>query len=333
MIMLETRHILTLLNIPGIGRRTVQHLLLQNLDFTPADCRELRDILQDAHHKGRRVPVPSINKIDIYAQQADVLLERSDQLGVAVLGHSGVGYPERLLDIPDPPVILYVKGENDYLTAEKTIAIIGTRNPTDFGLDQARSFGAALAEKGYVIVSGLALGCDSAAHKGCLNTDGQTIAVMAHGLDMVYPEANRDLARRILDSGGCLVSEYPPGERPRKNTFVERDRIQSGLSDGIIVIETDVKGGSMHTVHFSLEQGRPLACLAHPLEYGDTKSLEGNRKLIQDHTAEPIRNLHELMMFAENSVQAAESLRTASSGDDSLPDGDKATQLPLFGQD
>lgn len=119
-------------------------------------------------------------------------------------------------------------------------------------------------ETGATVVSGLAIGCDTAAHSGCLSVHGETIAVLAHGLDRVYPAVNRELVGEILDTGGCLLSEYPPKTRPFPANFVERDELQAGLSDGVIVVETGVKGGTMHTVRFSQEQRKPLACVKHP---------------------------------------------------------------------
>ena len=126
------------------------------------------------------------------------------------------------------------------------------------------------------------------AHEGCLEAQGIGVAVLAHGLDMVYPAANRGLAERLLDRGGCLASEYPVGTTPVRSAFAERDRIQSGLSDGVLVIETDVRGGTMHTVRFARDQGRALACIEHPQRYRSEDETRGNRKLIEEGSARPI---------------------------------------------
>ena len=135
------------------------------------------------------------------------------------------------------------------------------------------------------MVSGLALGCDAKAHEGCVEAKGAGVAVLAHGLDRVYPAANRELADRLLICGGCLVSELPVGVKPARWTFAYRDRIQSGLSDRVLVIETDVKGGTMHTVDFSLKQERPLACIDHPQQFHSASQTQGNRRLIQEGSA------------------------------------------------
>ncbi|MCH8275856.1 MAG: DNA-processing protein DprA, partial [Armatimonadetes bacterium] len=155
------------------------------------------------------------------------------------------------------------------------------------------------AEAGFAIVSGLAHGCDTYGHEGCLEGHGVAVGVLAHGLDRVYPAANRDLAERLLESGGCLVSEYPVGVRPMRAAFAERDRIQSGLSDGVLVIETDVKGGTMHTVRFSRDQGRPLACIDHPEKWLGEEKTMGNQKLIKDGWATPIPDGDALARFLD----------------------------------
>jgi DNA processing protein len=129
------------------------------------------------------------------------------------------------------------------------------------------------------------------------------VAVLAHGLDTVYPAANRGLAARLLDKGGCLVSEYPVGTPPARTSFAERDRIQSGLSDGVFVIETDIKGGTMHTVRFSRNQQRPLGCVSHPKKWLSEEKTQGNQKLIADGWATPIPNGQALLAFLERITQ------------------------------
>ena len=206
-------------------------------------------------------------------------------------------YPRRLRDIEDPPAVLFAKGRIEALNATSSVAIVGTRKPTQFGERAAQKAGRFAAESGMVVVSGLALGCDAKAHEGCVEGRGVGIAVLAHGLDKVYPAANRDLAEQILDYGGCLVSELPIGVKPARWTFAYRDRIQSGLSDGVLVIETDVKGGTMHTVDFSQKQRRSLACIDHPPQLRHKVQAQGNRKLINQGTAIPIADQTALSRF------------------------------------
>src|SRR4030095_14350902 len=132
---------------------------------------------------------------------------------------------------------------------------------------------------------------------GCLQAGGKTAAVLAHGLDQIYPSQNYGLARNILDSGGWLVSEYPPGVKPRGHLFVERDRLQSGLSAAVIIIETDTISGTMHTARFCLKQRRLLACLAHPQKFASHDKTRGNRALISEASAFPLADKKALEEF------------------------------------
>ena len=219
--------------------------------------------------------------------------------GVQAVPFFDVRYPARLRNIDDPPVVLFVKGTLEALHGVRSVAIVGTRNPTTYGERAAQSAGKLAAESGIVVVSGLALGCDAKAHEGCVESHGAGVAVLAHGLDRVYPAANRDLADRILDCGGCLVSELPVGVQPTRWAFAYRDRIQSGLSDRVLVIETDVKGGTMHTVEFSRKQRRPLACIEHPASISSASQSKGNRMLIDKGTAVGIADPTALGRFLE----------------------------------
>lgn len=228
--------------------------------------------------------------------------------GVQVIPYSDERYPRRLKQISDPPVVLFVKGETAALHSDRSVAIVGTRKPTDFGERAAEKAGRQAAESGIVVVSGLALGCDTKAHEGCVAANGSGVAVLAQGLDKVYPAANRSLANRILDCGGCLVSEVPVGVHPTRLAFIYRDRIQSGLSDSVLVIETDVKGGTMHTVGFSQKQHRPLACIDHPQSFHSMSQAQGNRALIAQGIAIPIPDEPALARFYEGIEENLEKM-------------------------
>ena len=224
-------------------------------------------------------------------------LEKCSDAQIHVISYHEPGYPQRLRKIDDPPVVLFARGNTGALEGPPSVAIVGTREPTDYGQRAASKAGRAAADMGISVVSGLALGCDTQAHQGCVDGAGTGVAVLAHGPDFIYPAANRQLAEELVDFGGCLVSELPAGEKPRRGTFVKRDRIQSGLADRVLVIETDVKGGTMHTVGFCKKQGRPLGCIEHPAPYRDKSQAQGNRMLIDDGSAVPIRDPDELVGF------------------------------------
>lgn len=170
---------------------------------------------------------------------------------------NGKSYPQSLKEVYDAPKQLYVLGDEKILN-EFGIAIVGTRKASEYGKNIATQFAYELAQKGIVIISGLAKGIDSYAHIGTLKAKGKTIAVLGHGLDMIYPAENRKLAEEIIRNGGCLISEYPVGVSAKKEHFPERNRIISGLSRGVLVVEAQEKSGSLITVDFALEQGRDV---------------------------------------------------------------------------
>jgi DNA processing protein len=175
--------------------------------------------------------------------------------GLLVLGDAD--YPPRLLATADPPLLLWLQGRRELLMSP-SLAIVGSRNPTAQGGDNARAFSRALARAGYTIVSGLALGVDAAAHEGALDAGGGTIAVVGTGLDQVYPRRNADLAARLLAAGGLIVSEYSLGTPVMQANFPKRNRIIAGLSQGCLVVEAAVQSGSLITARMAVEGGREV---------------------------------------------------------------------------
>jgi DNA processing protein len=209
-------------------------------------------------------------------------IAEAEEAGIGVVGFCDPHFPEPLRSIPQAPVVLFFRGNPEAASADKAMAVIGTRQPSPWAYRQGERLAARLADEGYVVVSGLALGCDTAAHSGCLEAGGRTVAVLAHGLDSVYPKQNAALAERICEEGGCLISEYAAGVAPAGHQFVQRDRLQSGLSRGVIVIQTDLRGGSMKTVAFAHRQHRPVACLTPPPEEFLQPAFAGNVNLIEE---------------------------------------------------
>jgi len=184
--------------------------------------------------------------------------ERAAEKSVTLVTWAEESYPQLLLKIPDPPLVLYVRGDPAVLD-QPGVAVIGTRHPTIYGRETARRFGFQLAGAGYVVVSGLAVGIDSEAHRGALQIEGGlTVAVIGGALDKLYPRENIPLAREIVEKGGAVVSEYPFGRSPDKQTFPMRNRIVSGLSRGVLVIEAPMGSGTLITVDQALEHGRPV---------------------------------------------------------------------------
>ena len=166
-------------------------------------------------------------------------------------------YPERLKNIFGRPQKLYVLG-NEKILNIKSIAIIGCRNCSRYGMKNAYEFGYGLAKKGICVVSGFARGIDTYSHIGALKAGGPTIAVLGSGLDIVYPPENINLYKRIIQNGGAVITEYPLGTKPEKHHFPARNRIISGLSNGVLVVEAKRKSGTIITVDYALEQGRDV---------------------------------------------------------------------------
>ena len=167
-------------------------------------------------------------------------------------------YPQKLRHIYDAPVILYYKGNKDLLHNKNIIAMIGCRQCSQYGKEIAIKFSYELAKNKINIISGMAKGIDSYAHIGCMKAGGKTIAVLGNGLDQIYPKENIKLYNNIIEKQGLIVSEYVIGTRPNKLNFPARNRIISGLSNSIIVVEARKKSGTLNTVDFALEQGKDV---------------------------------------------------------------------------
>lgn len=200
-------------------------------------------------------------------------------------------YPKRLLNCYDPPTVLYYKG-NANLNAGKIVNIIGTRHHTDYGRQLTEKLVESLAPHNVLVLSGMAFGIDTQAHKCCVKNNVPTVGVLAHGLDTLYPPENAKLARQMLEEGGGLITEFPMGTPPDKHNFPTRNRVVAGMCDATIVIETDIKGGSMITAE--LAQGYNRDVFAFPGRAGDAKS-RGCNLLIRQNKAGLISSGDELM--------------------------------------
>jgi len=213
----------------------------------------------------------------------DKTLDWSMQAGNHVLTLADDGYPPALLEIPDPPLMLYAKGRPALLSAP-ALAVVGSRNATVQGIANADQFSQALSQAGLTIISGLALGIDAAAHQGGLRGAGSTVAVIGTGADIVYPARNRNLAHRIADAG-CIVSEYPLGMPAIAANFPRRNRIISGLARGVLVIEAALQSGSLITARMAAEQGREVFAIPgsihSPLSKGCHLLIRQGAKLVE----------------------------------------------------
>lgn len=223
-------------------------------------------------------------------EEVDKVIRKSDAMGLGLLIPEDEAYPENLRQIADPPILLWYKGNVNLLNSAG-IAVVGTRYPSVYGKEMAREFTSELVRHGFTINSGLARGIDSIAHKTALDQSGGTVAVLGSGIDRIYPMDNTHLADRIVHEGGLLLSEYPPGTKPDYQNFPTRNRIVSGLSVGILVVETKVTGGSMITARIGLEQNREIFVIPHALT---NPRGSGSHMLIRESSGKLVENVKDI---------------------------------------
>jgi DNA processing protein len=190
------------------------------------------------------------------AAQRDRIVERIAELDLRLVIDADVDYPQRLRTIELPPALLFVRGEPSILNAPAAVAVVGTRRPTDAGRRTATRIGAALARAEALVLSGLAIGIDGAAHAAVVAEGGRTVAFIGSGHARLFPEAHDRLADAIVDGGGAICSEYPPDTEPTKGTFPRRNRLISGAADAVVVVEAGARSGALLTASWALEQGR-----------------------------------------------------------------------------
>jgi len=212
----------------------------------------------------------------IDSRLGDRALAAAAAVGVRALAPESLEFPAALRDIPDPPLLVWVRGE---LRGGPALAMVGSRRGSSRGLTTARAFAAELARAGVTIVSGLAYGVDAAAHEGALAGAGHTVAVLASGLDIVTPPGQQKLAERILAGGGAWLSERNPGCDALARHFPERNRLISGLASVVLIVEAREKSGTLWSARHALEQGRDVAVVPGPI---DTELCRGSNRLLRD---------------------------------------------------
>ena len=196
---------------------------------------------------------------------------------IEIINQNDIYYPKNLLEIYNPPKQLYVLGDKEILNSFN-IAIIGCRLNSKYGENVAKELAYKLSKLGIVITSGLAKGIDTYSHIGCLNAKGKTIAVLGSGLYNIYPKENIKIAKQIVENGGTIISEYEPNEKPRKENFPSRNRIISGISNGVVVVEAKEKSGTFITVDLALEQGKNIFAVPGNIL---SKNSQGTNELIK----------------------------------------------------
>lgn len=242
----------------------------------------LRDVGLDRRSIQNLVEVRA--KLDLAAE-----LGRVRKAGVSLLTWDDPGYPVRLKAINDPPPVLYLRGE---LRPEDDfgVAVVGTRNISNYGREAARSIASELARAGVTVISGLARGIDAVAHRAALEAGGRTLAVLGCGVDVIYPWENRNLALDVVRAG-ALISEYPLGTQPEASNFPPRNRIVSGLSRGVVVVEAGEVSGALITARFAADQGRDVFAVPGSIF---AKNSAGVHRLIRDG-ATPVTSINDIL--------------------------------------
>jgi DNA processing protein len=269
---MEEYHWLALKSVPGIGNITFRRLLERfetpeaALTARPADLASVKGItssvLEGISNKG-------------WQRFADEESLRLKAIGTRIVTFTSTDYPKSLFEIHDPPPFLYVRGE--LKSQETSVAIVGSRRATSYGLLATARMAEGLANHAVTVVSGMARGIDTAAHKGALAAGGRTIGVLGCGIDKVYPPENRKLFQDMAEKG-CLVSEFPMGTQPLAENFPRRNRIISGLSRGVLVVEAAENSGSLITAQYALEHGRDVFAVPGNITFA---SCRGSNRLIK----------------------------------------------------
>ena len=249
----ETKSLVHLSIIPGVGDQTIQRLLTafgsaqRALDATLDELARVDGVTATICQQ----LVSGKSRVSV-----DRELELVEAHNCRLVAIHDSAYPVLLKEIPDPPILLYVRGELGEPDAP-SLTIVGTRSPTNYGKAISRQLSRQLAENGVTIISGFARGIDRCAHEGALEASGRTIAVLGNGLSQIYPDENRDLAEEIVKSG-ALISEFPMMTRPLPGNFPRRNRLVSGMSSGTVVVEASMRSGSLITARHAAEQGREV---------------------------------------------------------------------------
>lgn len=291
--------ILTVTEIKGIGKKIARELC----EIFYTSKISLDELYESVQLRYPRI-IFTLDEFYEANLRAKNILLKCDNLGIGIMDYTNNLFPRKLNALKNPPVLLYYKGEIERLNEKPSIAIIGTREPSHYGKLIAEKYADYFVKKDFNIISGLAKGIDGIGQKSAVDSNGYTVAFLAQGLNTeIYPKENRSLAASIIEKGGALISEYAPDVKPNKNYFVERDRLQSGASDAVLVIETDIIGGTMHAVNSILELNRKLGVLDHPEKFrSNNQKSYGNQKLIADGSAVPLFSLKSLDSFSNELI-------------------------------
>ena len=267
-------HSLRLSLIPGVGPRLRQSLLdhFGSVDAVFEAPSEALRRVPGVGPKTAKAIARALDEIDVEAE-----IEHCRQLGISLVARASDAYPSWLREIPDPPEVLFVRGQLEPRD-RMAVAVVGTRHASPYGVQQARRLAGQLARCGLTIVSGLARGIDAAAHRSAIEAGGRTLAVLAGGLERIYPPEHAGLADEVT-AAGALLSEMPPRFRPLAGMFPQRNRLISGLSLGVVVVEAATRSGALITARHACEQGREVFAVPGRV---DSRTSRGCHRLLRD---------------------------------------------------
>ncbi|RKZ21648.1 DNA-protecting protein DprA [bacterium] len=297
---MNTEKLLLKLSISRISPANIREYLYSIPGEEDINKDSIRDYLSD------NVDVEKVLNLEV-----EPIYNHLKKKGVNIVSILSDDYPENLKTIPKPPPILFIRGE---IVPEDSnaVAIIGTRRPTEYGRSVAWNFAKELASNGFTIISGLAMGIDTNAHRGALEAGGRTIGVIGCGIDRVYPSSNKRLAHMIADGNGAVISDFPPGTPPLKYNFPLRNRIISGLAKGIVAVQAASRSGVFSTVNWALDYGRDVFAVPGNIT---ARQSEGTNRLIKDG-AIPVTSPEDILNYFGFSSSVKEEKEVELPGDE-----------------
>jgi len=288
--------VITLQQLKGIGNKTILSTIGGGISTPISTLDELCSLLKTI--AGKKIESISYDNLIEANKSAKRIITHTEEANIGIITYYDASYPDILRNCKDengksdPPLVLYYRGYIEVLDMPG-LAVIGTREPTPNGIKAGEFFASEFAKRGFNIISGLAVGCDTTGHKGALSVGGRTTAFLANGLDWnsIYPKENLTLAQDIVANGGLLLSEYPVGQSCGRFGLVARDRLQAGLACATIVVQTGIKGGTMHAVKATIASGKPLFVVEYRNSIDNShEKVQGNLMLIREKGAFPLRS-------------------------------------------
>lgn len=313
---MQKLHLVGLSKISKLGPKT-SRALISYCGGAQQVFRASREQLLSVPGVGGKIATNLLSQRSLSAAEEE--MQFADRHKIEVISYLDAEYPQTLKNCHDAPLVIYKRGESN-LNSQPAVSIVGTRKPSSEGRDIARKFATTFSHNGFNVVSGLAFGIDGEAHGAAMRARGQTTAVLGHGLDQIYPRSHTGLARKILESGGALLTEFPSGIGPEAYNFPARNRIISGMSYATIVIEAREKGGAQITARFAFDQNREV--YAVPGALGSTTSVGCNR-LIRDQVAKLVTDPEEILDDLAMIVKLKERYKGPEGVDPPLDEADK----------